>query len=193
MLAGAVLFGALCELKILHAVVGIPVLPWAAWRQRHAIAWRWSPSALGLCAIVGGSSYAHAWLVTGNPVLPLMNSWFRSPYFPLQDFGDARWHAGLDADVLWDISFDTEHYLESFDGGFGFVLIALLGVWLLALRDVRTRGLASVASVSLAAAAAAHAVRRVTCNHRSPCCCLRWWSPIPRCNAVQPPSGRSAC
>lgn len=149
LLAGAVLFGALCELKIMHAVVALPVLIWAAWRHRHRIPWRWLPIALLLAVAVGSSSYANAWWATGNPVLPLMNSWFRSPYFALHDFGDARWHGGLDADVLWDISFDTEHYFESFDGGFGFVLIALLGVWLLALRDVRTRGLAGTASVAL--------------------------------------------
>ena len=149
LLAGAVLFGALCGLKTMHAAVAIPLLVWAMWRHRRGIAWRWLPVALLLALIVGGSSYAHAWFLTGNPVLPLMNGWFRSQYFALQDFSDARWHGGLDADVLWDISFDTGHYFEGFDGGFGFVLIALLGVWLLALRDVRTRGLASVASVAL--------------------------------------------
>lgn len=149
LLAGAVLFGILCALKIMHAVVALPVLGWAAWRHRHGIPWRWLPVALLFALLVGGSSYANAWWTTGNPVLPLMNSWFRSPYFAQKDFSDARWHGGLDADVLWDISFDTEHYFESFDGGFGFVLIALLGAWLLALRDVRTRGLAGVATVAL--------------------------------------------
>ena len=149
MLAGAVLFGVLCGLKAMHAAVALPVLAWAGWRHRHGIPWRWLPVALLLAVLVGGSSYSNAWLITGNPVLPLMNSWFRSPYFAPRDFGDARWHGGLDADVLWHISFDTERYLEAFDGGFGFALIALLGVWLLALRDVRTRGLAGVASIAL--------------------------------------------
>lgn len=149
LLASAVVFGALCELKVLHAVVALPVLVWAACRHRHGMPWRWLPVALVTALAVGGSSYAYAWWMTGNPVLPLMNSWFRSPYFGLQDFGDARWHGGLDADVLWDVSFDTEHYFESFDGGFGFVLITLLGAWLLALRDRRTRGLAGIASIAL--------------------------------------------
>lgn len=149
LLAGAVLFGSLCGLKSMHAVAALPVLLLAAWRHRRCIAWRWLPVALAVVAAIGGSSYFNAWLSTGNPVLPLMNSWFRSPYFALRDFNDMRWHGGLDADVLWDISFDTEHYFEAFDGGFGFVLIALAGVWLLALRDTRTRGLASVASVAL--------------------------------------------
>ena len=149
LMACAVLFGALCELKILHAVVALPVLAWAAWRHRRGIPWRWLPVAFAAAVAVGGSSYFNAWWMTGNPVLPLMNSWFHSPYFASNDFSDARWHGGLDANVLWDISFDTEHYFESFDGGFGFVLIALIGVWLLALRDARTRGLAAVASIAL--------------------------------------------
>ena len=133
----------------MHGAVAVPVLVWAAWRHRHGIPWRWLPVALLIAVVLGSSSYANAWWTTGNPVLPLMNSWFRSPYFAPHDFADARWHGGLDADVLWDISFDTGHYFESFDGGFGFVLVALLGVWLLALRDVRTRGLAGVASIAL--------------------------------------------
>ncbi len=149
LMACAVLFGALCELKILHAVVALPVLAWAGWRHRQDIPWRWLPMALAAAIAAGGSSYFNAWRITGNPVFPLMNSWFRSPYFASADFRDARWNAGLDAEVLWDISFDSDHYFESFDGGFGFVLIALLGVWLLALRHSRTRGLAGVASIAL--------------------------------------------
>ena len=149
LLAGAVLFGVLCELKVTHGLVALPVLLWAAWRHRSDMPWRWLPASLLVVVAVGGSSYINAWWMTGNPVLPLMNTWFRSPFFALRDFDDARWHGGLDADVLWDLSFDTEHYFESFDGGFGFVLIALLGVWVLALRDRRTRGLAGTASVAL--------------------------------------------
>ncbi|MGV8922693.1 MAG: hypothetical protein ACOH1L_05035 [Thermomonas sp.] len=149
MLAGAALFGALCGLKAMHAAVALPVLIWAGWRHRHGIPWRWLPVTLLVAALVGGSNYTNAWLTTGNPVLPLMNSWFRSPFFASRDFIDARWQGGLDADVLWDLSFDTEQYFEEVDGSFGFVLIALLGVWLLALRDVRTRGLAAVASIAL--------------------------------------------
>ena len=147
--AGAVLFGGLCGLKSMHAAVALPVVAWAAWRHRHDMPWRCLPFAVLAAVGIGGSSYANAWFVTGNPVLPLMNSWFRSPYFATRDFADARWHGGLDSNVLWDLSFDTSHYLDAFDGGFGFVLIALSGVWLLALRDVRTRGLAVVAGIAL--------------------------------------------
>jgi len=149
LLAGAVLFGALCGLKTMHAAVALPVLVWAVWRHRAHLRWRWLPAALLVAVVVGGSSYAYAWWVAGNPVLPLLNDWFRSPFFPASDFIDPRWNGGLDADVLWDISFDSERYFEAFDGGFGFVLVALAGAWLLALRDTRTRGLAGVASIGV--------------------------------------------
>lgn len=148
-LAAAILFGALCGLKTMHAVIALPLLAWAAWLHRARLPSRWWPAALLLACVVGGSSYMYAWSVAGNPVLPLLNGWFRSPYFVPTNFNDSRWQGGLDADVLWDISFDSEHYFESSDGGFGFVLIALSGAWLLALRDRRTRGLACVASVGL--------------------------------------------
>ena len=149
LLAGAILFGALCGLKAVHAAVALPLLGWAGWRHRRAIAWRWLPLAAIAAIAIGASSYAYAWSIAGNPLLPLLNATFRSPYFPTSDFDDARWQGGLDAGVLWDISFDTERYLESSDGGFGFVLVALAGVWLLALRDARTRGLAIVTALGI--------------------------------------------
>jgi hypothetical protein len=149
LLAGVILFGALCGLKTMHAAVALPLLAWAMWRHRHMVAWRGLPLALIAALGVGGSSYFYAWSITGNPVLPLLNATFKSPFFPSTDFNDGRWQGGLDADVLWDISFDTERYFESFDGGFGFVLVALAGVWLLALRDARARGLAIVAGAGL--------------------------------------------
>ena len=148
-IAGALLFGALCGLKPMHGLVALPVLAWAAWRHRAHLPWRSLAAAPLLAATAGGASYAHAWLLTGNPVLPLFNGWFRSPFFPLRNFTDPRWNGGFDADVLWDITFDAGRYMEAHAGGFGFVLIAMLGVWLLALRDTRTRGLAVVASSGL--------------------------------------------
>lgn len=149
LLAGALVFGALCGLKPMHGVVALPLLAWAAWRHRARLRWRMLPVAALLAAIAGGSSYVHAWWLTGNPVLPLFNGFFRSPFFAPRDFSDPRWNGGFDADVLWDITFDTGRYFEAYPGGFGFVLVAMLGAWLLAVHDRRTRGLALVASIGL--------------------------------------------
>lgn len=149
LLAGALLFGALCGLKPMHGVVALPLLAWAAWRHRAHLPWRVLPVGALLAAIAGGSSYVHAWLLTGNPVLPLFNGLFRSPFFAPRDFSDPRWNGGFDADVLWDITFETGRYFEAHPGGFGFVLVAMLGAWVLAVHDRRTRGLALVASIGL--------------------------------------------
>lgn len=143
--AGALLFGALCGLKPMHGLVALPVLAWAAWRHRAHLPWRALAAAPLLAASTGGASYLHAWVLTGNPVLPMFNHWFRSPFFAPRDFTDPRWTGSVDGSVLMDITFDTGHYLEAHPGGFGFVLVALLGVLLLALHDRRTRGLTVVA------------------------------------------------
>lgn len=151
LLAGGLLLGLLFALKPLHGVAALPLLAWAAWRQRRALPGATSLlAALLAAALVAGSSYVYAWMVTGNPVLPLLNDVFDSPWFAPVGFNDARWQQGLAPDVLWDLSFDTAHYLEGWPGGAGFVLVALAGAWLLSLLDQRSRGLALCATLAIA-------------------------------------------
>ncbi|WP_119719283.1 hypothetical protein [Cognatilysobacter tabacisoli] len=149
---GALLFGLLLGLKLVHAAAALPLLAWAAWR--HRADFLRAPVALALAAplavVVAGSSYTYAWAVAGNPVLPLFNGTFRSPFFAPVDFDDARWRAGFDALLPWRMTFDTSQYLEGWDGGFGFVLIALAGSALLALSDRRSRALAACAIAAMA-------------------------------------------
>lgn len=151
LLAGGLLFGLLCALKPLHAIAALPLLAWAAWRHRHA--WPRAGALAGaLLAVllVGGSSYLHAWLASGNPVLPLFNDVFRSPWFATTAFTDARWQQGLAFDLPWRLTFHTRGYLEGWDGAMGVVLVALAGAWLLALLDRSTRGLAWCATLAIA-------------------------------------------
>lgn len=150
LLAGALLFGLLCGLKPLHVLAGLLLAGWAGWRQRHSLpsplAFAWS---LLLVVAVGGSSYVQAWIVTGNPVLPLFNSVFLSPWFDPVDFADPNWHRGLDATTLWRMTFDTDAYVEGWDGAMGLTLVALAGAWLLAFRHAPARGLAICATAAL--------------------------------------------
>lgn len=144
--AVAALSGLLLALKLTHPVAAAVLALAAAWRLRGAI--RRAPlhlaGAAALTAGIGGSSYAYAHAVAGNPVLPYFNATFRSPYFPPHDFHDARWQGdGLLSP--WFLTFDTSRYLEGWDGGFGFALIALGGAALVALADRRTRLLAASA------------------------------------------------
>ena len=136
--AGAILFGGLLALKLGAAATAILLLPWAAWRHRHALRLRPTLAAAALALVLGTSSYVYAWLLAGNPVLPLFNGYFRSAYFPVSDFSDLRWNAGFDLLLPWKLTFDTGRYLEAFGGGGGFVFIALLGAWVLALLQRRT-------------------------------------------------------
>ena len=48
-----------------------------------------------------------------------------------------------------DLTFDTSRFLEGWDGGIGFVLIALAGAWLLAFVPRRTRALALCATLAM--------------------------------------------
>ncbi|MBB6598312.1 hypothetical protein [Luteimonas sp. MC1825] len=143
--AACALVGALVATKLAAAGFAAMLLPWLLWRQRQVLGWRSLSAGLALIAGLGGSSYAYAACVAGNPVLPLLNGVFGSPYFATQDFDDPRWHAGAGPDLAWQLTFDTGRYLEAYAGGGGFVLVALAGAWLLALLAPRTRALAALA------------------------------------------------
>ena len=151
LVAGALLFGLLCALKPIHAIAAVPLLAWATWRHRRGLP---RPAALAgavlLVLLTGGSSYLQAWLVTGNPVLPLLNDVFGSPWFAQAGFNDARWQQGIGPDIAWRMVFNTSEYKESWNGGIGLVPVALSGAWLLALFDRRTRALAWCATLGMA-------------------------------------------
>jgi hypothetical protein len=146
-LALAMLTGLLIAMKLTAAAMAGVLLLWAL--VRHP--WPSVPRILvvmATAAVIAAPSYAYASVVSGNPVLPLFNGWFQSDYFPLTNTIDQRWQAGFDIRMPWNITFDTDQYLEAYDGGGGFLLIALAGAWLLGLFDKQTRAL-SVAATAI--------------------------------------------
>jgi hypothetical protein len=156
MVAGAALFAGLFALKLAHGISALPLLVYALWRYRiythltrlHRTHLRGIAAALALFAVLATPSYVQAWIVTGNPLLPMFNDVFRSPYFPAMQYRDDRWFSGVDAALPWRLTFNTDRYVEAWDGGLGFTLIALAGAWLLLLRRGDTRGFAlTVAAV----------------------------------------------
>lgn len=147
--AGTVLLAALFALKLAHGLAALPLVLWAAWRHRDAVPWRRLPAAVALFALVALSSEVMAWRATGNPLLPLFNDVFRSPVMPPVQLDDARWHAGFAPDLPWRMTFDTDRYLEGWDGALGFALVALGGLWLLALLRRERRGLVLAASLAM--------------------------------------------
>lgn len=90
-------------------------------------------------ALVAGSSYAYAFYITGNPIFPLFNGLFKSPFAPPHSFDDPRWHQGLGWSSLWRLTFETNHYLEALPGAIGFSMLALSGalIWTLTMPRVR--------------------------------------------------------
>ncbi|MEN1942181.1 hypothetical protein WCE39_13990 [Luteimonas sp. MJ174] len=150
LLAACALLGLLLATKLAAAGFAALLLPWLAWRHRSVLDARTALGGLALLAALGGGSYAYAWVIAGNPVLPLMNDVFGSPHFG-GAFRDARWHAGFGPLLPWRMTFDTGRYLEAFPGGGGFVLVALAGAWLVALWQRRTRALAALALAMVAA------------------------------------------
>jgi hypothetical protein len=151
MLVGSMLFAGLFALKLVHGLSALPLLAYALWRcglpARNAVIAM--TTALVFFAAIAASSYTQAWFGTGNPLLPMFNHVFGSPYFPAEQFRDQRWFAGIDAALPWRLTFDTDRYVEAWDGGLGFVLIAMAGAWWLALQRRGSRGFVMAATVVL--------------------------------------------
>lgn len=147
--AAAILLGGLAALKPVHLFAALPLLAYAGWQQRAHWPWRKLLLGLVIVVLVGGSSYWFAWQRTGNPLLPLFNASFASPYFPLHDFDDPRWHAGFGPMLLWNMVVDTDRYLEAWDGGLGIAPIALAGAWLVALLRSDARAFAIAATLTV--------------------------------------------
>lgn len=85
-----------------------------------------------LC-FVAFHSYVTAWLVAGNPVLPLYNSFFKSPFFPDANFVDERWIRGFGFSSYFDAFFNTSQYVEAgnYTAGWQYLLLFPLAVlWL---------------------------------------------------------------
>lgn len=151
LLLATALFAGLLALKPIHALTALPLLACGLWQHRRTLHWRELPAAAALLVLLSGSSYTQSWLRTGNPVLPLFNTIFASPYYPLREHADLRWDAGFDLMLPWRLVFDTARYFESWDGAAGFTLIVLAGATLLAVFDPDTRNVAIAAIVAFAA------------------------------------------
>ena len=145
----AVLVGGLFALKPIAGLQGMVLVAWACSRLRWPAPGKVA-AATAMAIVVAGSSYVYAAVVAGNPVLPLFNAWFQSPYFAASNFDDLRWHAGWSPLLPWNLTFRSAEYHEAFAGAAGFVLVALAGAWLLAIWHRPTRALALASAVMLA-------------------------------------------
>jgi hypothetical protein len=111
-------------------------------RWRGKLLWRELVAAVVLVVVIAGSSYTYAALLTGNPVLPLFNGWFKSDFFTPENFVDVRWLSGIRPDMLWQLTFATGKYCECLPGAAGFHWLALAATMPIALFLGRTRAVA---------------------------------------------------
>lgn len=70
--------------------------------------------------------YLYAWAKTGNPVLPLFNHIFKSPFFPPVEFADSRWVGKASPWFLYDATFATGRFVEAYNGALGFTFLIFL-------------------------------------------------------------------
>lgn len=136
--AVVLLAAGLTALKLTAALLAAVLLMMALLRSSWPSPRRTALLAL-LFALVAGSSYIYAWAIAGNPFLPLFNGWFQSPYFRPENFLDERWATGFGPTLLWDMTFRTREFIESYPGSAGFAMVGLAGAVLLALLRPGTR------------------------------------------------------
>ena len=112
--SAGVLFGAAAALKYSNAIFALAGIALAASQPGATVAARvraavfyaiWTAAGV---ALFGGATLLHMYREYGNPVFPLFNAWFRSPYYDNANFDDARWHLEC-GQVLLDIGDALSH------------------------------------------------------------------------------------
>jgi hypothetical protein len=130
LLALCVLLAAAPAVKLHGAVVAVPLavigllrVNWRLLSRGDIWATIWFAAIFGA---LGAAQYANSFLLTGNPVFPMMNDLFHSPLWPPVSFEDGRWQNHLSWDLLNRMTFHSSAFLESYDGSMGFTMLGLL-------------------------------------------------------------------
>ncbi|MGV0959946.1 MAG: hypothetical protein ACOYB1_08920 [Limnohabitans sp.] len=134
---------ALCaSIKLPGAILGITILCSLAvrwWSQRKATPisgqmLRW-PALLLLfpLSFLALHSYALAWKLTGNPVFPLYNAIFLSPYFDFINFSNPAYIHDFSFSSYFRIFFRTSEFNESGDYTAGWQYLVMLPIAMLTL------------------------------------------------------------
>ena len=138
--AFAILAGGAMATKVMSVfwfAVLVPVALWIAYRNRSVTPIRRREAALiGIGLAIGAWPYVAAWISTGNPVFPFMNSLFRSPLFETAaSFNNPAYNAPLRPWTPWDLVLHSARFVEGRDGALG--LAWLFAVPLLLLHFAR--------------------------------------------------------
>lgn len=88
---------------------------------------------LGIMSFVAFHAYVTAYWITGNPVFPLYNGIFKSPFFWPSNFSHDLYMKGFSFKNYWNVFFKTSEFYESKDFVAGFQYLFLLPLALLVL------------------------------------------------------------
>ena len=108
--------------------------------------------ALGFFLVIGVIPYATAWHLTGNPVFPLFNKIFKSPFYSASSNFSTKYSDGISWDFIYSATFQTTKYLEAAWGACGFQWLLLFPsacLTLLIFRNSRQIELLFVGVVSI--------------------------------------------
>lgn len=86
----------------------------------------WALMTLLILSFAALHNYAFAWKVTGNPVFPLYNAIFKSPFFGPENFIDRTWTKGFSLHSYVNAFFKTSDYFESTNYVAGWQYLLLL-------------------------------------------------------------------
>lgn len=148
---GVLLGGALAAKAVSFMVLPVLALALAIGIRRWWSVGLWRAQAAGATAFlaIGVVPYVRAFVITGNPVFPFFNGYFRSPHYALENFtAPGTFEKGMTWDVLYRITFESPKFLESRPGAAGFQWLLLVGpavVLLLLARQRRGLVLLSIA------------------------------------------------
>lgn len=132
-----------CGTKLPGAILGVALLATLLLellinkKKKLAIEFRYDFLGLLIITFVAGfvafHSYFFAWYITGNPVFPLYNGYFKSPFFPIKNFLDMRYVSDLSFKTYFNVFFNTDKYFESknFVAGFQYLLLLPLAISIL--------------------------------------------------------------
>lgn len=68
----------------------------------------------------------HNYIISGNPIYPFYNAFFKSEYFAVKDFKDTRWIQPLNWKTLYDMTFNGSKYLENMNYSMGISFFVFL-------------------------------------------------------------------
>lgn len=106
----------------------------------------------GFFLMLGIIPYFTAWYITENPVFPLFNKIFKSPFWSASSNFSTKYSDGISWDFIYSATFQTSKYLEAASGAGGFQWLLLFPsacLTLLIFRNSRQIELLFVGVVSI--------------------------------------------